>query len=138
MPVSRRRATIQSREPKGFHTKYFVNINHNHIIPVCQKAFLSILQVTRARIDFVTRSFAETGNASVEKRDGDHTSQKFKTKNESVVSFISSLTCSELHYCRLKTGRKYLPSELNISKLHKMYNEKRVEDESLLVKECYF
>lgn len=38
--------------------------------------------------------------------------------------FINSLKASESHYNRKKSRRLYLPSELNISKLCKMYNAK--------------
>lgn len=63
-------------------------------------------------------------------------SMKFNEKRESIIRFVSSLTCSDIHYCRSKGGKKYLPAELNIATLHKMYN-KSVE-ENLKVKEGYF
>lgn len=136
-PVQRNRPKTGTKNPKTFHTKFFVRKNEsNDLIPVCQNAFLGILQITRARVDFVTKNFQRSGNIAKETRGGDHVSMKFNEKRESIIRFVSSLTCSDVHYCRSKSGRKYLPAELNIATLHKMYN-KSVE-ENLKVKEGYF
>lgn len=136
--VQRRRPKTNEKTPKAFHTKFFVRRNdETDMIPVCQNAFLQILQIKRSRVEFVTKNFQKCGFIPEETRGGDHVSAKFNDKKQSIVEFISSLACSDVHYCRYKSGRKYLPADLNIAKLHKMYNEK-VEDNSLKVKECYF
>lgn len=135
--IARKRSITGTHRGKSFQTKYFVRKNDNNdVLPVCQKAFLGILQVKRARVEFVTKQFFHTGNVPTEKRGGDHCSQKFLAKKESVMKFVSSLTCSELHYCHSPRGRKYLPSQLNITLLHRMYNEQT--DVELQVKESYF
>lgn len=41
----------------------------------------------------------------------------------SINNIIKRLKCVESHYCRSKLQKVYLPAELNISKLFKMYNE---------------
>lgn len=56
-------------------------------------------------------------------------------KLHSVMQFINSLKCVESHYCKGKSNRKYLPSELSIKGLWKMYSE--IEG-NVPVKESYF
>lgn len=67
-------------------------------------------------------------------------SEKFEDKKQAIITFISSLTCRDVHYCRSQSRRKYLPAELmkhtHEAKLHQMYNERA--EENVKVKECYF
>lgn len=135
--VQRTRPKTGTKNPKVCQTKFFVRKNEeNKMVPVCQKAFLGILQITRSRVEFVTKNFQKSGSLPEESRGGDRVSIKFNEKKQSVIKFISSLTCSDAHYCRSKSGRKYLPGELSIAKLHKMYNDS--VEENLMVKESYF
>lgn len=52
------------------------------------------------------------------------------------MDFIGELNCEEPHYCRGKSKRYYLPAELSINKLWRMYNNSQVDD--LKVKKSYF
>lgn len=136
-PVKRRRPTTSTKNPKQFHTKFFVKKNaDNKKIPVCQTTFLNILKISRSRVEFPNNKFQKLGFIPTETRGGDHVSAKFEDKKQAIITFISSLTCSDVHYCRSQSGRKYLPAELNIAKLHQMYNERA--EENVKVKECYF
>lgn len=136
-PVQRRRPKTDEKNPKAFHTKFFVRKNDaDDRIPVCQKAFLQILCIKRSQVEFVSANFQKNGFIPQETRGGDHVSAKFNEKRQSIIEFVSSLTCSDVHYCRSQSGRKYLPAELNIAKLHKIYNGK--VEENLKVKESYF
>ncbi|CAH3987771.1 unnamed protein product [Pieris brassicae] len=60
-----------------------------------------------------------------EKRGGNHKERKYAAQKQSVDNFIQKLKCVESYYCRkTKTAeRRYLPSELNIYKLCKMFME---------------
>lgn len=84
------------------------------------------------------QKFYIAGEVGTEHRGGDHKAAKYKELNQSVHKFIGKLKCVESHYCRKsKTAeRKYLPSDLNITKLYKMY--KLSEDANPQVKESYF
>ncbi|KAL4706794.1 hypothetical protein ACJJTC_018175 [Scirpophaga incertulas] len=117
--------------------KYAV-IAHKRRIPVCQKFFLHIFGITKHRVAFVMQKFYHSGEVGTEHRGGDRKSVKYVERKQSVHNFIEKLKCVESHYCRKsKTAeRKYLPSELNISKLYRMY----VESEFVLpeVKQSYF
>lgn len=117
--------------------KYHVIGNHGQMIPVCQKTFLDALLVKKDRIKGIMSRFYKSGGSHpVEKRGGDRKSQKYATKRESVECFIEKLKCQESHYCRSKTQRLYLPAELNIRKLWRVYNAEHQND--LKVKQCFF
>lgn len=47
---------------------------------------------------------------------GDLVSMKFNENKDSIIKFVSLLSCSDIYYCNSKTGRKYLLAELNIAK----------------------
>lgn len=51
------------------------------------------------------------------------------------MNFINQLKCVESHYCRGKSNRKYLPSELNVKKLWRVYLSKTGH---LAVKQSFF
>jgi hypothetical protein len=116
-----------------FHVRKLVDGSY---IPVCKQAFLKILHVTRARVDYVAKNFIAKGTMPTEKRGGDRKTQTFHPKRESVKRFICSLNCIESHYCRGKSLRKYLSSDLSINRLCTMYNNE-VSDE-YKVKKSYF
>ncbi|KAF9806466.1 hypothetical protein SFRURICE_001261 [Spodoptera frugiperda] len=103
---------------------------------VTSKSFLAILGITRARLNYVTKVFHEQGQVPIEKRGGNHRSHQFVEKKAAVVCFLNSLKCVESHYCRSQTKRHYLPSELTINKLYKMYNKSCAIE--LKVKGSYF
>ncbi|KAJ8972212.1 hypothetical protein NQ317_018686 [Molorchus minor] len=95
------------------------------MVPVCQATFLNVLGLSKHRLSYVMKTFAETGQPPVEKRGGDHKTLKFQENQE-----------ARAHYCRSETQRMYLPSELSISKLYRMYSAQALPAES--VKKSYF
>lgn len=137
--------TIQRRRPKNSknkvqnaRAKYFISNNQRRMIPVCLNTFLKALgNISRFRVNNIGKRFYNRGELPKERRGGDTTGQRFIAKKENVMKFINRLKCSETHYCTYKTGRKYLPSELNIKKLWRMYNSDTAQ-EDLKVKEPYF
>lgn len=110
-----------TRASKQFTIKYHVKVDKQSI-PVCQKMFLAALCLKKGRVtNLVEKSFV-SGEFPIEKRGGDRKTNMFKDKKASVRAFICKLQCSEPHYCRNQTSvRKYLPSELNIRKLYRLY-----------------
>lgn len=116
---------------------YRVRTRSGKLVKVCQKAFCGYLNIGRDRVQRVCKRHLETGSPPVERRGGDRKSKKFSVKQNSVISFIKKLRTIEVHYCRGKTKRQYLPSELSINKLYLMYcNE--IKDDELQVKQSYF
>lgn len=94
-------------------------------IPVCKNHFMSIFQITKHRINYVMQRYYYTGQVADERRGGNRKKNKYADQRASVHNFIQKLKCHESHYCRKSknTERKYLPSDLNISKLFKIYQE---------------
>lgn len=106
-------------------------------VQVCQKTFLNILQISRDRVTRIAKRHLEAGTLPRENRGGDSTSKKFDEQRTAVRKFIESLKGVESHYCRSKVdSRQYLPCDLNISKLLKMYNDSC--DQALTVKRSFF
>lgn len=135
--TKRRRPRVGERKATELHTKLYVRKENSvRLIPVCQKAFLGILQITVHRVRRVAKVFAATGSVVQEKRGGDRRSAKNAHKLEAVKTFIKSFHCIESHYCRSSTERKYLPSTLNIKKMWRMYEEQ--SDAEHKVRHCYF
>ncbi|KAI4455742.1 dna-directed rna polymerases i ii and iii subunit rpabc2 [Holotrichia oblita] len=136
LPCKRRRPRNQSHAPKQFHIQCYIRNHSKENVPVCQKAFLKVLGITKHRLGYVMKAFMATGKQPSEKRGGDHKSAKYKDKQDAVQQFINKLKCIESHYCRSETARMYLPSELSIKKLFRMYITQTTPD--LVVKHSYF
>ncbi|CAB3252754.1 unnamed protein product [Arctia plantaginis] len=84
------------------------------------------------------KKFYYTCEVGTEHRGGDRKTAKFADQKRSIHNYISTLQCIESHYCRKSKSAegKYLPSELSLSKLFKMY--KVSEHVDPLVKLSYF
>ena len=82
---------------------------------------MSILGIKKDRVELICKRHLETGYGPVEKRGGNRHPEKYKDTRKSVKAFIEKLQPVESHYSRHKSTRKYLPSELSIRKLWKMY-----------------
>lgn len=116
-------------------TKYFVRNSEKVLVPVCMDAFLNILHVSRFRVNRITKAFHNEGFIE-EKRGGFKQDDTFRPKRECIMNFINRFHCVELHYCRGKTARKYLLSELNVKKMWDIYSS---NSENLPVKTvCLF
>lgn len=97
-------------------------------VPVCQKMFVGVLGVSKFRILNLCEKFIMNGKSPKEKRGGDRKKVRYGSKRKSVKKFIEALEACESHYGRDKSKRVYLASNLNISKLWKMYNTKANEN----------
>lgn len=129
---------------RGCSIKYFVKrgvsapgTNVKTLIPVCRTTFLGILNLSKDRVQRVCKRHLITGCAPKENRGGDRKTKQFEAKKVSIKHFMENLKGTETHYCRGKVAsRVYLSSDLNISKLWRMYNSSVVVD--LRVKQSYF
>lgn len=123
---ARRRSKKMDSSKKGISVNYYVKVKSagDFKLQVCQKTFLNILLISKDRVQRIARNHLRTGEMPLEKRGGDKTSKRFLAKKTSVRNFIEGLkNCSETHYCRGKSqARQYLPGDLNISKIWRMYN----------------
>lgn len=119
-PVKSKSATFQ----------YSIVNQAGNNLRVCRSTFFNILApLTKHRIIGVFKRFKNgKSHVPVETRGGNHKEAKFGPKRDAVKNFICTLKASESHYSREKSSRVYLPSELNIRKLWKMYNEGKPEN----------
>lgn len=123
-------------KPKAISVKYNIKTSKG-TIPVCKKTFVAILGIGKNRLERILSRYHQTGGLPAENRGGDQISHKTAAKRQAIKNFIEGLNCCETHYARNKTIiRRYLPCELNIVKLWKMYNDRM--DETLKVKQCFF
>lgn len=136
-PIKRRRPKSGTNTQKQARAKYFIRNRNKEMIPVCYNTFLKALHVSRFRVNRIAQRYYSNGEMPKERRGGNTTGNKFVAKKENVMQFLNKFKCSETHYCVNRTGRKYLPAELNITKLWRMYTAE-TEDESLKVKQHYF
>nr|CAH7738328.1 unnamed protein product [Callosobruchus chinensis] len=91
-------------------------------IRICRSAFMKILDLKKDRIQGVVKRFFFEGQTPSENRGGDRVLGKNDKKKLAMSNFMESFKCVETHYCRSQvTRRTYLPCELNIRKLHKLY-----------------
>nr|CAH7753285.1 unnamed protein product [Callosobruchus chinensis] len=119
----RSRTTTGRYNTSSFRSKYFVPNGKMKLVPVCLDTFLKILHVSRFRLNILSKNFYATGQLPCERRGGDRKSIEYAPKKESVMNFLNKLKCVESRYCRSAvSSRMYLPSELNIRKLHRMYD----------------
>lgn len=123
------------KKVQSVRVKYMFPDKDKKLQYVCQKFFCAAFAVSQRRLLTISK-FIQSGDAIIEKRGGDHRSQKYAIKHKAVVDFIGNFKGMESHYNRRKSVRIYLPSELNVTKLYKMYNSS--VDTELKVKKTFF
>lgn len=135
--VKRRRPkTHQGNKPHSLNVQYYIKRKlADEDVPVCRTAFLQILNISKHRILGVLKRFKSSSEMPKENRGGDHRSHKSSAKRNKVIAFIKSFTVVETHYCRGKSTRQYLPSDLSAKKMWRIYN---INNPDLPVKECFF
>lgn len=139
VPVRQRKRKENKNKPKSCILSYKLKRSDGLTVPVCRSAFQGILGIKKDRILNIMKRYKQNSLIPVERRGGDRVGQKNEGKKESIKKFIESLKCAESHYCRSKTiNRIYLPAELSITKVWKMYNDQMDQNEDLKVKECFF
>lgn len=126
-PVRRKRSR-KDLFKKQVAIKYFMpklnEDNGRENVLVCKKAFTDIFGISKKRVDLVCKKYFMTGQSPKENRGGKRNSQKYDIQRELVKAFIKKLKPIESHYCREKnTTRQYLPSEMSISSLYKVFND---------------
>lgn len=93
---------------------------------VCVKAFISIQGISAKRVQTLRESLATTGVIPIDKR-GKHKNRPRKLSDEivnKVEGFLKSLKGRKSHYSLKDSNKTYLPDNLNIKKLHSMFENK--------------
>lgn len=122
----RRRQSDKAGPSKSVTISYYINTRKQGNVQVCGKFFMSILKISKFRIQNVSKTFMQTGMLPVEKRGGDRKSKNYADRKENVRTFIKTLQCVESHYTRDKSTRQYFPSDCSVKKLWRAYNKKYV------------
>ncbi|XP_022207917.1 uncharacterized protein LOC111064490 [Nilaparvata lugens] len=131
VPVQKRRPTvaIESAKLRDVTCKYKVRAVQNEKVCewlICRKAFISIHGITNKKIEYLINALKETGCAPKDKR-GNHKNRPHKISDEVrdlIKEHIGSFNGRGAHYCLKDTSKKYLPDDLNISIMHKMFTKK--------------
>lgn len=129
-PVTRHRPRKPESEA-DFHTysySYKVRVIRNEQvceIPVCYKSFLSLHGITAKRLQNLQQSLKTTGLPPLDMR-GKHSSRPNKLPDDvvnSVIEHIQSFKSRKSHYGLAKSQKRYLPEELNVSKMFCLYKK---------------
>lgn len=131
-PVQQRRPRVADRNIAKFHEGSYtyrvrvVTDGKTCEIPVCQKAFLSFHGIKSKKLEVLQKSLKESGAPPKDKR-GRHKTRPNKLPSDvkkSIIDHIKSFKGRQSHYSLKDSSKMYLPEELNIKKMHRMYLEK--------------
>ena len=127
----KRRTTNKEENRRVYTTNYYLpefpsdsrpKCKATNKVQVCKNVFISTLSVGKRLVEY-TR---ERPIFNYEDNRGRHSPPNL-TKSEDVEfvkSHINSFPKMSSHYCRSATKRKYLDSNLSLSKMHRLYREK--------------
>lgn len=109
----------------------------NKDVPVCFKAFISLHGITKGKIEYLQRSLKTTGKAPVDLR-GKHENHKKIAADikEKVFNHINSFKGRLSHYSLKDSKKMYLPEDLSIKKMYKMFIEEN-NNEKIVSYEFY-
>lgn len=125
--VKRRRveAPDGSEPKKKSSTSYFMSANGSNV-QVCEKFFRKTLDISFKPIAKAHENKTPTNQYSAVDNRGKHPPHNKLPDNarQAIIDHINSFPCVESHYTRKNTQKKYLGSNLNITKMYELYQEK--------------
>nr|CAI5833120.1 unnamed protein product [Callosobruchus analis] len=100
------------------------------LTPVCKRLFLSTIAISEKLVRTSLLKCLPTGCIEKEKRGGRRESLKLRDDQikSDMRSHILRFPKVESHYCRNKSSREYLSSELNVVKMYEMYKQEAIEN----------
>ncbi|XP_041930266.1 uncharacterized protein LOC121694269 [Alosa sapidissima] len=121
--VARKRPKVQDvNRQKGRSGSVKYSLNHPEKVPVCKATFIKVFGISKDCVSRVAPYYAETAEARPERRGGARHSEEHARRRQLIVEHIQSFTCRTSHYGRRGApGRKYLPSDLNVHKMHELF-----------------
>lgn len=112
---------------KSVTFNYFVNIDQKNIC-VCKKAFCSIFQVGKKKVEYIQQHNKKGLPAPPQDKRGQHNNRPHKLSPEVlkyITDHISSFPSELSHYSRNNNPfKRYLSPQLNISEMFRLYQEK--------------
>lgn len=124
VPTKRYRPKTEETHAYPDHScRYFI-LKGMKKLQVYKPAFLKMLLVRKNRVDGVVKWYLQSDGAMpTERRGGFKNHSTYEEKWVAVIRFIKKFKGVESHYCRTRSSsRIYLSSDLNISKMFRMYN----------------
>lgn len=130
------RNTQESRRQLSFSYRLSCD---DAVYTVCKTFFLDTLGIKE---DIVYGAFNKKGSTGIVAPDmrGKHRKHRSVSNEdkELIRKHIASFKTVESHYCRKKSDRHYLPSELSITRLYNMYKEKCSQQDKIPQRECIY
>ncbi|XP_035801270.1 uncharacterized protein LOC118469885 [Amphiprion ocellaris] len=125
LPVKRRRPKVDNlaeQKTRELTIKYFVLTETQEKIQVCKPSFMSMFCVKKDRLSNIAKYWMQKGVPMPELRGGARNTEEKAAKREAIRRHIQKLTCRASHYvCCGAPGRKYLPANLNVKKMHELF-----------------
>ena len=108
--------------------RYFLTIN-GILLPVCKNFFLKTLAISEKMMRTSLSKLSLHGTVEKEKRGGRRRclQERDEAINSDMTAHILRFPKVESHYCREKSSRQYLHSELNLVKMYEMYKQEITE-----------
>ncbi|XP_060790810.1 uncharacterized protein LOC132894682 [Neoarius graeffei] len=126
MPVQRRREQVDDedkRRQRDVTIKYSVLKEAKTRVPVCQASFMSIFCVKKESPGHC-QALVTNWQGTPRKRGGSRPNPEITAKKEVIRGHIKSFACRASHYARRGApGRKYLPSDPSVAKMHRLFSE---------------
>ncbi|XP_023028220.2 uncharacterized protein [Leptinotarsa decemlineata] len=107
---------------------YAVRVMRNNTaqeFKVCKNAFISIHGISRGKIDYILNQMKKTGTPPKYNK-GKHENRPHKLSDETldaIRSHIKSFKGRESHYSQKDSKKTYLPDDLNVSKMFKLFQD---------------
>ena len=110
------------RRMRGLTQKYFLQKAGNELVEVCQVFFFNTLDISKQMVSTAILKGLETGTIAPDMRGVNSKHNRLSDELvEQVVKHIRKFKTVPSHYCRQTSQREYLPQELNVAKMHRMY-----------------
>lgn len=137
IPYRRRKGKKQDNSKKGRTFKYYFTLNGQRV-QVCKPFYTGTLCISQKPIYTVHKNKTAT-NTLRESTQGKHKKRVTSPDDTDFVKeHINMLPRVQSHYCRKRSNKEYLESELNIKKLYEMYLEYANEKEKSPVSFCIY
>lgn len=128
--VQRRMPRLNSTDAmlKDITCKYKVGDVVNGIVreyDVCRKEFSAIHGFSKNKVEYLINSLNMTGYSPKDQR-GKHLNRKYvlsEVTKQMVKDHINSFKSRGAHYCLKDSKKKYLPEDLNVSKMYTHFKE---------------
>ena len=105
---------------RQFVRKYSFTVN-NSKVNICQKFFLKTLHIDEKRVRTALNPVTDTGTAQPDKRGTHENHYNITEREKPIIDHICKFKTVESHYVRQSAKCRYLPSELTVQEMHRMY-----------------